>query len=246
MAISATAGKKIYIGGKLAAKTSNFTASDFTAALASKVAIGWVENLGTFGDEATEITFESIDTGRTQKLKGTRNAGNLALVIGYDPNDPGQVALLAAEKTPDDYAFEVEWNDAAGAGQPTVRRFIGKVMTASEAYDTVNNVIRLNATIGINSNIVQIAAAATPPVAPTFTTQPTISGAGATKTATVGVVTGTLPVSFSVRWKLDGAIVATDVLTFDTTGLAGSLTVESVATNIAGTATGTSTAVTLS
>lgn len=246
MAISATAGKKIYIGGKLAAKTSNFVAADFTAALASKVAIGWVENLGTFGDEATEITFESIDTGRTQKLKGTRNAGNLALVIGYDPNDPGQVALLAAEKTPDDYAFEVEWNDAAGGGQPTVRRFIGKVMTASEAYDTVNNVIRLNATIGINSNIVQIAAAATPPVAPTFTSQPTISGGGATKTATVGVVTGTLPVSFSIRWKLDGVIVATDVLTFDTTGLTGSLTVESIATNIAGTATGTSAATTLS
>lgn len=246
MAISATQGKRIYIGARIDAKTSDFTYGDLTAALASKTAIGWLENLGQFGDEAQEITFDAIDLGRTIKLKGSRNAGNLALVAGLDAQDAGQVALIAAEKTPDDYAFEVVWNDAVGGGQPTSRRFIGKVMTASESYDTVNNVIKLNASIGINSNIVKLAAAATPPVAPTFTTQPTITGAGATKTATVGIVTGTLPVSFSVRWKLNGAEIARDVLTLDTTGLTGSLTVESVATNIAGAATGTSTATVLS
>ncbi|MGV6875929.1 hypothetical protein ACUSIJ_24995 [Pseudochelatococcus sp. B33] len=245
MAISATAGKKIYIGGKLPAQTTDFIAADFTAALAAKVPVGWVENLGTFGDEATEITFESIDTGRTQKLKGTRNAGNLALVVGFDPNDPGQQALLAAEKSPDDYAFEVEWNDAEGGGQPTVRRFVGKVMSASEAYDTVNNVIRLNVTIGINSNIVQIAAAATPPVAPTFSVDPSISGGGDTKTGVLGTFSGTLPINVATRWKLDGNIVAINVTSFDSTGLLGDLVFEVTLSNAAGSVTRASTAVTL-
>lgn len=158
MALSVTARTKLYIGGVLPFKTTDYIESDFTTALTNAKAIGFLENLGSFGDEATEITFEAIDFGRTLKLKGTRNAGSIALVAALDESDQGQAALIAAEQTDDNYAFKVEWDDAVVGGDPTTRYFIGMVLTASEQYDTVNNVKRLNATIGINSNIVKVAA----------------------------------------------------------------------------------------
>lgn len=155
--IFATAGSKLFIGGPLAPKSGNFVENDFNGQ--SWVEVGWTENLGQFGDESSEITFDAIGEGRTQKLKGTRNAGNMSLVCGVDYEDEGQIALRAAEGLPNDFAFKVEFNDAPVGGTPSERYFIAKVMSASEQLDTANNVVRLNATLGINSNIVRVNAA---------------------------------------------------------------------------------------
>lgn len=153
--IFATAGSKVYIGQVMTAQSADFTSSDFQGQ--SWTEIGWLETIGQFGDESTEITFEAIGESRVQKLKGTRNAGNMELVCGIDNSDPGQLALRAAEQTPFDYAFKVEFNDAPPGGTPSERYFIAKVMTARETLDGANNVVRLNATLAINSNIVAVA-----------------------------------------------------------------------------------------
>lgn len=155
--IFATAGAKLFIGGALAPKSAPFVVGDFSGQ--SWIEVGWAENLGTFGDESSEITFDAIGEGRTQKLKGTRNAGNMSLVCGVDYEDEGQIALRNAEGLPNDFAFKVEFNDAPVGGTPSERYFIAKVMSASEQLDTANNVVRLNATLGINSNIVRVNAA---------------------------------------------------------------------------------------
>lgn len=156
----ATLGAKVYIGGPMTAQSAPFTLGDFAGQ--SWLQINWAENLGEFGDEAQEITFEAIGEGRTQKLKGTRNAGNMTLVFGLDSGDAGQAALRAAEAETFDYAFKVEFNDAPPNGTPSERYFIAKVMTAREVLDGANNVMRLNGTLGINSNIVRVAAAPAP------------------------------------------------------------------------------------
>lgn len=153
MAIFATAGSAIYIGGPLASKSADFVVADFSAQSFQK--IGWAEAIGEFGDESSEITFDAIGEGRTQKLKGIRNAGTMACRYGVDANDPGQIMLRAAQLTPLDYAFRVDFNDAGPGGVPSSRYFIAKVMNAREVLDTANNVVRLNANLGINSNIVQ-------------------------------------------------------------------------------------------
>lgn len=157
MPIFATAGSKIFIGGVLDAKPADFVASDFTSQ--TWVQVNNAENIGNFGDTATEITFDDIGKNRTQKIKGTRNAGNMELVFGQDYADPGQIALLAAEKSIHDYAFKVEFNDAPEGGTPSQRLFIAKVMSATEQLDTANNVMKLNSSLGINSNIVRVNAA---------------------------------------------------------------------------------------
>lgn len=154
--IFATAGSKVYIGQSISPKSSDFTAADFSGE--SWTEISWVENIGSFGDKSAEITFDAIGETRTQKLKGTRNAGTMALVVGIDYGDVGQIALRAAEATPNDYAFKVQFNDAPLGGTPSLRYFIAKVMSAEEQLDSANSVVKLNAGLGINSNIVRVSA----------------------------------------------------------------------------------------
>lgn len=155
--IFATAGSQVYIGQVLESKSTPFVLGDFAGQ--SWVAIGWLESIGEFGDESAEITFDAIGEGRTQKLKGIRNAGNMDLVMGIVEDDPGQLLLLAAEGEPDDFAFKVVFNNAPSGGTPGERYFIGKVMTARERLDTANNVVRRGGRIGINSNVVRVVAA---------------------------------------------------------------------------------------
>lgn len=155
--IFATAGAELYIGGSVAAKTTDFVVGDFSGQ--SWVQVGWMENIGAFGDEAASITFDAIEQQRTQKLKGTRNAGDMSVVCGIDYEDSGQIALRTAEATPNNYAFKVLFNDAPSGGTPSERYFIALVMSARETLDTANNVMKLNATLGINSNIVRVNAA---------------------------------------------------------------------------------------
>jgi hypothetical protein len=156
--IFATAGATVAIAQVLSSKITDFVLSDFDAQ--SWTTISWLESIGQFGDESTEITFDSIDTGRTQKLKGQRNAGNIELVCGVDYEDDGQAELRAAEGEIHDYAFRVQFNDEPTGGTPSYRYFIAKVMTAREQLDTANNVVKLATTLAINSNIVRVDAAA--------------------------------------------------------------------------------------
>lgn len=153
--IFATAGSELYIGGALAAKIVDFVLADF--ATQSWTQVGWMENIGAFGDESASVTFDAIEQQRTQKLKGTRNAGDMAVVCGIDFSDAGQIALRAAEQTPNNYAFKVLFNDMpTGGTAPSERYFVGLVMSARETLDTANNVMKLNTTIGVNSNIVRV------------------------------------------------------------------------------------------
>lgn len=158
MTIYATNGAKLYIGGALAAKSADFVEADFTSQ--TWVEIGEVEALGTVGDTSAEITFDSISANRTRRLKGTRNAGSMEVVMGIDYEDPGQIALIAAEKTIHDYAFRIVMNDAPAGGTASERLFVAKVGSAAEALETANNVMKLNASLWVNSNVVHVDAAA--------------------------------------------------------------------------------------
>lgn len=155
--IFATAGATIDIGQVKAAQSANFVAANFAAQ--SWVNIAWVESIGAFGDEATEVTFDAVGEGRTQKIKGVRNAGNIELVCGIATEDDGQATLRGAQTEIFDYAFRITFDDAPEGGTPSKRYFIAKVMTAREQLDGANNVAKLIATLGINSNIVQVDAA---------------------------------------------------------------------------------------
>lgn len=158
MSVQAAAGTKIYIG--TTAIPPNIEDLDDAAALAifeadSYIEVGEVENLGEYGDQSSDVTFESLNDSRTRHLKGTRDAGVLPLVVGDDPDDEGQVALIAAEAQPLDYNFKVVLNNKltlGGTGQ--IDYFYGKVMSKRLSVGGVNDVVRKNFSVGINSRIV--------------------------------------------------------------------------------------------
>lgn len=153
----ATAGSKLFIGGALASDGSDFDATDFTSQ--TWVEIKGTTNLGGAGDTSQLGTSDQIGVSRTRKWKGTRNAGSMEIVMDIDISDAGQLALIAAEKTRDSYAFKLEFNDAPSGGTPSTRMFCAFVMSAAETYDQANDRIQLKATLEIDSNIVRVAAA---------------------------------------------------------------------------------------
>lgn len=158
MTIYTTAGARLYIGGPLPNKSSDFELADFSSQ--DWTEIGETEGLGSAGDTSTEVTFEGINSSRAVRLKGTRNAGAMDVVCGLDPSDPGQIALVAAERSKSDFAFRVVLADAPNGGTPSERLFVAQVGSASEQFDTANSVMKLNASLWINSNIVKVAASA--------------------------------------------------------------------------------------
>lgn len=162
MPIFATAGSKVFIGTALAATAVDFVASDFTAQTWTQ--IGSLESIGSLGDTSSEITFDDIGKGRTQKAKGPRNAGNMELVMAIDYADAGQIALIAAEKLPHSFAFKIEFNDKPASGaspKNSQRMFVAKVMSAGEALDTASSIMKMSASLAIDSNIVRVNASAT-------------------------------------------------------------------------------------
>lgn len=156
----ATAGTKLHIGAALASDGSDFDAADFTTGSPAWTEVGGTTNLGSAGDTAELITSNQIAINRTRKAKGTRNAGSMQVVCDIDYADAGQLALIAAEKTPHSYMFRLTFNDAPPGGTPSIRYFVAFVMSAAEQLDEANNAMKLNVTLEIDSNIVRVAAAA--------------------------------------------------------------------------------------
>ncbi len=158
MGVQAAAGTKIYIG--TTAIPPNIEDLNDAAALLifeadSYIEIGEVENLGEYGDQSQDVTFESLNDSRTRHLKGTRDAGVLPLVVGDDPDDEGQIACVEAEASNLDFNFKIVLNNAVtlgGTGQ--VDYFYGKMMSKRKNVGSVNDVVRSNFSVGINSRIV--------------------------------------------------------------------------------------------
>ena len=100
-------------------------------------------------------------TTKTTTLSGLSLAvAAAALFLGAPVANAGQTALLAAEASPNNFAFRIVFNDAPQGGTPSERRFCGMVMSASEQLDGADNVMKVTFRVGINSNIVRIAASA--------------------------------------------------------------------------------------
>lgn len=153
MTVNTAAESTVAIGTTLAASNQ----SEFEAD--SYVEVGEVEDLGEFGDEAEEITFTALSDRRTRKFKGAFNAGTLAVVAGSDSADVGQDAMIAAFASDSDYNFRVVLNDAlTEGGTPTTMYFRGKVMSKRRNVGNVSNVVRQTFAVGINSDIIEVAA----------------------------------------------------------------------------------------
>jgi hypothetical protein len=163
MSVNTAAGSAIFVAPQsatFATLISNPASTDAAIITAAEalafVEIGEAEDLGEFGDEASEITFTALSNRRVRKFKGTFNAGTITCQVGSDPSDAGQAAMIAAFASDLDFPFKVELNDQITVGgTPTILYFIGKVMSKRRNVGNVENVVRQNFPIGINSRIVE-------------------------------------------------------------------------------------------
>lgn len=104
------AGCRYFIGPAMELPDVDVTEADFASVVWTEVK-NYME-AGALGDAAALITTPLIDRGRDIKQKGTRNAPSRQDNFAVVPSDPGQIAMLAAEKTNYNYPFRVDLNDA--------------------------------------------------------------------------------------------------------------------------------------
>jgi len=153
MTVNAAGGARYFLGTTDLATTVDQFAAD------SYVEVGEIEDLGQVGDEASVITFTSLQDGRVRKFKGPRDAGTMTIVCGDDTSDEGQAAMVAAQETKFDFNMKVILNDAITLdGTPTILYFYGKVMGDRRNIGNVSNIVKMTFNIGVNSPILVVPA----------------------------------------------------------------------------------------
>lgn len=125
--------------------------------------VGEIEELGEFGDQINAVNFTSLNDGRVRKYKGSRDAGDMTMTLGFDGSDAGQAALKTAldDTSQDNYNCKVELNDAITdpGGNPTTFFFSGKIMSRRIQTGSADDVVRASVTIGISTAVIEKAAA---------------------------------------------------------------------------------------
>lgn len=156
MAVTLTGGAKLYIGTTLAIPmiSPSVEYDDDVYTLIEKA-----ESLGQLGDESRGVDFTAIEDNRTTTLKGSRNAGVMALVCGRDPSSAGQAALKAAEESKLAYNFKLEFADKlTEGGTNTIQYFRALVMSKRNDLGNVDNVTKINFNLAVQTAITEILA----------------------------------------------------------------------------------------
>jgi len=106
------AGSTLWIAGTepIDFSTDETALADFEGL--SYTEIKGLSNIGEFGASSNILTFPLISDEYVDKSKGTRNAGDPAIVAARMPRDPGQIAVRAAEKTKYKFNFKLVDADA--------------------------------------------------------------------------------------------------------------------------------------
>lgn len=102
MSVDSSAGTTLKIS---ASTPATFDAAGYGALTYTN--IGEITNLGEFGREYSLITHNPIANRGTVKRKGSFNEGTMALQLGLDKNDAGQILAKSASVSDDDYSFEI-------------------------------------------------------------------------------------------------------------------------------------------
>lgn len=119
--------------------------------IATEVAL--ITNFGEFGRVFQNVEFQSVGEGRTYKLKGGYNDGQIQLGLGQDLSDAGQAALKAYADASDQntYPFKIVLV-GADASYDTIY-FGAKVMSFRTQMGGLNDTIRSMVTLEINTTI---------------------------------------------------------------------------------------------
>lgn len=102
MSVRSSAGSSIAIS---ASQPATYNQAGYEAL--SWTTIGEVVNAGEFGRVYELLKHNAINTRSTVKKKGTYDEGQLALTLGLDTDDAGQIIAKAAAASDNDYSIRV-------------------------------------------------------------------------------------------------------------------------------------------
>lgn len=154
MAAFGTLGARLFVGDTALANIESAAdaIADFVS-LSVGTEVGLIESLGEFGKNFDLVTFQAIATGRTYKFKGGYNQGSLDLVCASDLTDLGQAMLYSFGSSQDQstYPFKLTLNGADPQWDTVY--FGGKVFSYRLVAGAVNNVVKANIKIEINTDV---------------------------------------------------------------------------------------------
>lgn len=79
------------------------------------VLAGSLESIGEYGPSSDDIVFEDLTLGVKKHFKGADDDGIVAIGLGMDLSDDGQLAIVAARATKFDFNHKIVYNDAQPA-----------------------------------------------------------------------------------------------------------------------------------
>lgn len=141
MAVRTSAGTTIAVS---AGTPATFDVAGYGAL--SFTAIGEVTDLGEFGREYALVTHNPVGNRGTVKKKGSFNEGSMAMTVGLDTDDAGQILLKAASASDADYSFRVTTQNG------DVYYFQAQVMTFKVGVGSVDNITTAAITLELTTN----------------------------------------------------------------------------------------------
>ena len=126
--ITTSAGSTLAIGASVV--TTAVATADLTYAV-----IGEVTEIGQYGRVYEIIKFISLANRRTRKFKGSFDDGTIAIKLGLDIGDAGQIQAKVALTDDHDYNFRIQYNDSSNGA--LITHTTSATTAASSAVITV-------------------------------------------------------------------------------------------------------------
>lgn len=115
--------------------------------------VGEVVSLGEYGASQEEVNHTPLATGLVEKYKGATNNGSLAVELGNDATDAGQVLLLAGSSGAAKFTVHSH-KIAYPSGE--IDAFQGLIFGLNKNPGAINSIVSAATNIGINTSIVDI------------------------------------------------------------------------------------------
>lgn len=129
-----------------ASRPATYDAAGYGATGMTYTTVGQIENYGKHGVKAQVPTFTPVATGVTTKMKGSKDYGQMALMLGCLPSDSGQDLLKTASESTARYSVKLTY--PVGEGESTGEIHYLEVLVSSfENEDGDANAVRKVSTL---------------------------------------------------------------------------------------------------
>ena len=146
MAVQTAASASI---GIVAASPATHDSAGFGAL--TFITVGEAVSLGEVGGTAALVTHSPLDTRTVQKFKGSLNYGSMAVALGMDISDAGQLLLVAGA---DGAAIDTDHSVAITLQDGSIMYFQAKVMSYTRNVGSIDQVVGANTTLELVTSII--------------------------------------------------------------------------------------------